>query len=243
MKRLLLILLLAGSLSAQTIQNPSFELSPPTSPNWNYGPVPNWQCTGGQLGLFSPTASQVHSGVTGLTTLWLNAGTACTQDAGPVAANTSYLLTVSVGSQIGFNGSYTLSYAGCSVSGTTGQGILVPVTLACPNATGELLISLSTTSGQVLFDNLSLTIPGPPPPFVFQLQGGPAVTFMMFVPPACSSADGTPCSIQIQVIIPPAAVCTTDAVGTMTCTAPTGQINLVKSTASQTQTVPVAVAQ
>ena len=105
----------------------------------------------------NPTPSQLNSGVDGKTVLWVNTGAGCTQDVGPATAQTNYSLTVNIGSQVGFAGAYTLSYCGCSVSGTTKQGILAPVTLPCPSPSGEIVISLATTSGQVIFDNVILT--------------------------------------------------------------------------------------
>jgi hypothetical protein len=84
---------------------------------------------------------------------------------------------------------------------------------------------------------------GPPPPYVFQLQGGPKVTFPMTSPPACTPADGT-CSITIQISAPVGTVCTTDSTGTI-CTGAVGTLSLVKSVTlpvPQTQTIPVAVA-
>lgn len=158
-------------LSAQTVMNSSFEANAPTG-NYNFAAPTGWTCPniGGGRGMQNPTAAQVGSGIDGNTVIWVNAGAGCSQDVGPAVAATNYSLVVSVGSQNGFTGGYTIAYGGCSVSGTTKQGSLLPVTLPCPTPTGELVISLSTTSGQVLFDNVVLTSTSavPPPPPVFQ---------------------------------------------------------------------------
>lgn len=159
MRRLALLLLLCPlALAAQQVTNGSFEANPPTG-TYNYGTPTGWTCpnVGGGHGLFNPTSAQVSSGVDGKTTIWVNAGSNCSQDAGPTVAATNYSLTVSVGSQTGFSGAYTVSYAGCSTSGTTQQGSLSPVTLPCPEPSGELVITLAATSGQVIFDNVVLT--------------------------------------------------------------------------------------
>jgi len=114
----------------------------------------------------NPTPAQLASGVDGNTVLWLNEGSNCSQDVGPAAAQTNYSLAVNVGSQTGFSGAYTISYAGCSTSGTTQQGSLTPVTLPCPTPSGELVVTVTSTSGQVIFDKVVLTatpvVPIPP---------------------------------------------------------------------------------
>ena len=73
----------------------------------------------------------------------------------------------------------------------------------------------------------------PTKPFVYQLQGGPNVTFPMTIPPACGPTDGPNCTITIQI---------TDANGNVVLSGVTGTISLVKSGAQGTQVVPVAVA-
>lgn len=74
----------------------------------------------------------------------------------------------------------------------------------------------------------------PPSPFVFQLQGGPKVTFPMTAPPACTPADGT-CSIAIQVCMPDGVTCMT-GIGTLSL------LKTVTLPVPQTQTTIVAVA-
>jgi hypothetical protein len=73
----------------------------------------------------------------------------------------------------------------------------------------------------------------PAKPFVYQLQGGPQVSFPMTIPPACGPADGPSCTITIQI---------TDANGNVVLSGVTGTISLVKSGAQGTQVFPVAVA-
>jgi len=73
----------------------------------------------------------------------------------------------------------------------------------------------------------------PAKPFVYQLQGGPAVTFPMTVPPACIAVDGPNCTITIQV---------TDSNGNIVAFGVNGTISLVKSGAQGTQVFPVAIA-
>jgi len=73
----------------------------------------------------------------------------------------------------------------------------------------------------------------PAKPFVYQLQGGPSVTFPMTVPPACIAADGPACSITIQVALQD---------GTIVLSGSYGTISLVKSGAQGTQVIPVAIA-
>ena len=254
MRKLLLALLFPFALAAQTpvtIQNPSFETGAPSgttvSNNWNYGPVPGWNCNG-TGGEFNPTSTQVQSGIAGSTTLWLNANASCSQDLGPVQANATYTLTYSVGSQVGFvaPSSYTVSLglSGCTTSGTppATQGALVQQTLTCTaGASGELILTLSNSASQVLFDNLSLVIPGPPPPFVWQ-QPGLSATFPLQLPPSCGPSDGTPCSFSLQVVMP-ASQCSVDPTGaTMTCTGNVGTVNLLKSITlptPQTQSVTI----
>lgn len=153
------LLLFTSIAQAQTpvaVTNPSFEANPPNG-SYNFSSPTGWPCIGPTFGMFNPTSTQVTGGLVGNTVLWENTGAGCTQDVGPTVAATNYSLTVNIGSQVGFAGGYTLSYAGCSVSGTTSQGILAPITLPCPAPTGELIISLAATSGQVLFDNVVLT--------------------------------------------------------------------------------------
>lgn len=170
MKKILLVLglFLIGSLSvrAQTpvsIVNPSFEANPPAG-NYNINVCPQaWTCQGQYYGMQNSTPAQVASGIDGKTVAWLQNGS-ITQDVGPSAANTSYSVTVMIGSQNGFYGNYTVSYAGCSISGATTVGSLVPITLPCPTPTGELIISLTATNGQVLFDNVLLTAQSTVPP-------------------------------------------------------------------------------
>jgi len=153
------------------IINPSFEANPPTG-NYNYGTPTGWTCpnVGGGHGMQNPTPAQLSSGIKGNTVVWINGGAFCTQDSGPADPTKNYSLTVSVGSQSGYGGAYTVSYAGCSVSGTASyaqSGSLVPITLPCPTPTGELIISLASTNGQAIFDNVTLTatpnVPPPPP--------------------------------------------------------------------------------
>lgn len=103
----------------------------------------------------NPVPSQLSSGLDGKTVLWMNTGAMCSQDVGPAASGTNYTLTVMVGSQAGFSGNYTVSLGSCTVSGTATVGSLVGVALPCA-APGELNIALSTTSGQVIFDNVTL---------------------------------------------------------------------------------------
>lgn len=155
-KYLIALLLFASPAFAQTVTNPSFEANPPTG-NYNIYVCPQaWTCVAQYYGMQNSTPAQVASGINGNTVAWVQGGS-ITQDIGPAVAATNYSLTVSVGSQVGFYGNYTISYGGCTVSGTTTVGSLVPVTLPCPAPTGELIISLATTSGQVLFDNVTLT--------------------------------------------------------------------------------------
>lgn len=149
------IIVPAQSQTSPLVTNGSFEVNPPNG-SYNYGAPTGWKCIGPSYGMQNPTPSQLSSGVDGKTVLWVNTGTTCSQDVGPTASGVNYSLTVSIGSQGGFTGAYTLSYAGCTVSGSTTSGSLVPVTLPCA-ASGEIVISLTTTSGQVIFDNVTLT--------------------------------------------------------------------------------------
>lgn len=91
-----------------TVQNPSFTANPPAGNYNEYVPPIGWTCTGQYWGMQNPTAAQAPGLPSGTTTAWTQNGV-CTQDVGPVAANTNYLLTVSVGSQSGYSGAYTLS--------------------------------------------------------------------------------------------------------------------------------------
>jgi hypothetical protein len=189
--KLLLVFFLVSPLAAQTITNPSFETSPlpigaPPN-NWNTAAPTGWTCpnVGGGHGLQNPTPAQVSSGVDGKTVLWVNAGSNCSQDAGAAATATNYSVTVNVGSQVGFSGAYTVSYAGCSTSGTTQQGALTPITLPCPVPTGELIITLASTSGQVIFDNVILASAPVTPPTFDTLTFGVALA-------KCDATDNVP---------------------------------------------------
>jgi hypothetical protein len=188
---ILALALFASPLAAQTVTNGSFENYPGPAigappQNWNTAAATGWTCpnVGGGHGLQVPTAAQVASGIDGKTAMWLNTGSNCFQDVGPTVAQTNYSLMVSVGSQVGFSGAYTVSYAGCSTSGTTQQGSLSPVTLPCPTPTGELVITLASTSGQVIFDNVILTSTPVTPPTFDTLTFGVALV-------NCTKCDAT----------------------------------------------------
>lgn len=190
-KLALLLTLLAASVShAQTIQNPSFEVSAPVGAgNWNYGPVSGWNC-GGTGGLFTPALAAVRSGVVGTTTLWLNPGASCSQDLGPVQAGATYILTYLVGSQIGFNPTgfvVSLGIPGCVTTGPTpSTGAITQQTMTCTaGASGELVLTLSNTSSQVIFDNLALTVSVPQIP--------PRIVTYQFIGQLlyCTKCDGT----------------------------------------------------
>jgi hypothetical protein len=202
---LVVLLLCASSAFAQTtvpVQNGSFTANPPAG-NYNYSCPTGWTCKGSYFGMQNPTSAQIPGIASGTTTLWLQ-NAAATQDIGPTVANTNYSLSVTVGSQAGFSGNYTISYAGCTILGSTISGIVQPVTLPCSSPTGEIVISLASTQGQIQFTNVSLTIPGA---FVFVLQNcgivGSTCTFTFPIAaapslPSCTSADGT-CVLNIQV--------------------------------------------
>jgi len=148
--------------TAVPINNPSFEIGLPTNPNWNFFPISGWTCTG-TGGEFAPTSSQVSSGKTGLSVLWVDGGASCSQDVGPIIPNAIYTLTYSVGGQpqYGVPSGYSVSLGlpGCTLSGNppTTVGVLVVQTLTCTaGASGELIITLANSGTQVLFDNLNL---------------------------------------------------------------------------------------
>jgi hypothetical protein len=76
----------------------------------------------------------------------------------------------------------------------------------------------------------------PPPLYVYQLAGGPSVSFWMATPPTCGPDDGANCTITIQV---------TDRSGNVVASlAPgdTATISLVKTGAQGTQVTVVATA-
>lgn len=230
----LLTLLLISPLPAMgqtpvAIQNPSFEVGAPAgSPNWNLT-VPGWNCSG-NYGEFAPTPAQVKSGVDQTSTLWLNSGALCSQDLGPVVPNATYNLTYSVGAQTPQYGpptgySASLGMPNCTpMTVTPTSGALTAQALTCKSsASGELILTLSNTGGQALFDNLVLTVTpsGPPPPLVFTIPGLGTATFPMVAPPSCGPNDGT-CSIQIQV-------CDTSVSPPNCITSSQGTIVLIKS--------------
>jgi hypothetical protein len=266
MKRLLLALLFPLALAAQTVVNPSFEVNP-SVPNfsqgtggpWGTAAPSGWTMTGNG-GLWQPdtTVCGYNSLPNGATVAWSD-GATFSQDVGQAQANQVYTLTVFVGHRgCQPTANFTISlYSGttllCQTVGTNAnipQNTFVSencsaTITAAPMA--DLVIQLSASGSEVDFDEVSLVAvaTGPPPPFLFQLQGGPLVNFPMYIPPACGPNDGT-CSIQIQVVMP-ANLCSTDPTGqTMTCTGTSGQINLLKNITlpvPQTQTIPVAVTQ
>lgn len=188
------------------IVNPSFELSPsvpvgdPVGP-WGNGAIAGWTASG-SVGEWQPAASQFASLPDGQTVAWSNGGS-ISQDLGvPVQANATYTLSVYVGHRFGgWVANYAINLnAGtanlCSATGSNGTipaGTFQQITLTCPAganpAAGNLSIVLSGTGAQIDFDNVSLTIPGQPPPFVFTLNGFGSFTFPMQVPPDCSAGD------------------------------------------------------
>ncbi len=168
-KLLIAFLLCCGSLSAQTIQNPSFEtFNQLTNGTYNSGPIPNWTCSGGgQSGSWQP-GSMFSNLPNGVTVAWLVSET-CSQDVGQQPAG-SYSLSAYVAHRPdGYVTTYTISLMSgtttvCSQSGSNGT---IPAgtwqQVSCSgnlSAAGDLTIVLASGGNQVDFDAVSF---GPPP--------------------------------------------------------------------------------
>jgi hypothetical protein len=181
MKRLLLALLFACPLAAQTpvtIQNPSFEtfnaLTTCNSSNcYNTGPIPSWKGSGGSVQFTSLIYSAMCDGPT---VAYSNGGT-LTQDLGISAqSNGTYSLNVCVGHRLdGYAATATIQLlAGttslCSLSVNEANitaGTFSKQTLSCPTTTaptGDLTISLGCSTAQCDFDAVSLTFQPTNPP-------------------------------------------------------------------------------
>jgi hypothetical protein len=190
---LLFLLICASSLPAQTVANSSFETAPVPVGTWNSGVIPGWKLTGNG-GLWQPggTLCPVADGPT---IAWLNVGT-LSQDFGVAPRiNTTYTFTIPICHRTdGLTGTYEVQVtdAGaswCSTSGdsaTLPAGVFTPVVLNCPvgasQPIGNLGIRIIGLSGQIDFDNITLTSkPNTPPQTVnfsfsgqVQINGAPA---------------------------------------------------------------------
>lgn len=228
MLEILALLLFALPLSAQTVQNPSFEISSPAG-TWNYGPIPGWTIAGsaGLLAIpsFLPSTCDNSS-----TVAWSNGGT-ISQDLGtPAQANTNYALTVCIVRRSDSLGStYTITIGTCSVTGlmsTVPAGTASPVTLPCPTGAtppaGNLSISLGCSGVQCDFDSVSLST-GPPQtiPLSMTFPGsgsgqGFTLTVNAVAVPSCNVATDGDCSLALQISAPNTS-CSVDSTNTITC--------------------------
>lgn len=233
MKRFLIFLLLAPSLFAQTpipVINPSFEASPSVPNNnqdgpWGTAAPQGWTLTG-TGGLWRPADPRNYSSLPdGTTVAWSNGGIfSQTLTTSPVAGKV-YTLAINVGHRNFLNGNaYTITLSAgpwtCSLSAnsnTIPSGTWQPVSFPCTTdatATGPFVISFGGAGQEVEFDNVSLTLAGPPPPFVWVMPGLGTATFPMQIPPACGASDGA-CSIALKFVGPNVSTtCSTAAPGT-----------------------------
>jgi hypothetical protein len=181
------------------IQNASFETAalPLTTPcgtgcSYNFGPIPGWTISG-TAGLFQPGSFFNPGQVDGNIAAFTNTG-AITQILGTsLATDTIYTLSVFIGDRNdGLNGNYIIALdAGstplCSFGDSSAKikkGTFVDETCTFQSGSifpsGLLKIVLTGTSGQVDFDNVSLTSTPVPEPSSAALTGlGLLLTLLM----------------------------------------------------------------
>lgn len=204
----LLLLLFASTVQAQTVLNPSFEATATldqlsTLGAWRYGGIPNWTVTG-QGGLWQPATSEYATLPDGKQVAWSNGGT-ISQDLGQAPQlNTTYTLTVAVGHRADATSAdtYTISlYPGCSTSGnysTIPAGTFQDVPLVCTPTTqisGNLIVSLATPGPQIDFDNVRLAVKSavPPQPTSVTVKG------QLLWCALCDGTDNTPATGNLLV--------------------------------------------
>lgn len=208
MKRLLLALLFPLAISAQTVQNPSFEQAVTFTGSSSGGQwsmtAPGW--TG--CGVFLPSMSIFPTVPDGVQVGFLGNGGTCSQDLGVQPAAT-YTITIQIGNRAdGFsaNGNTTVSLD----SGSTNickQSVAnssAPsggwATLSCSGplaAQGDVVLSFGCTANQCDIDNIRAS-----PKFTFAGSGGGTgftVTMLSgaFTAPTCGPNDGK-CSLSLQ---------------------------------------------
>jgi hypothetical protein len=193
MRRLVLLLILASPLAAQTVTNGSFEANPPAG-NYNYACPQMWTCNGQYWGMQNPTLSQLPVIPDGKTVLWMQNATAA-QDLGPADPKVNYTLTYFVGSQASFPipkvYGASLGAISCTQTGAIPliAGAMVQQTMTC-TGTGELVLTLLAGPSQVMFDNVVLTATPIAPPVFDTLTFGIQLV-------NCSKCDG---SDNIQLV-------------------------------------------
>ena len=161
------------------ISNPSFEMFNPLSGtctlcgNYNLGPIPGWTITGGAAGSWQPNSAFLNLPASdGKMVAFSNGGTIYQTLGASLAPNTTYTLSVDVGSRAdaGFLSNYTIElFAGSmllnALSGSNGtispgtlQDEFFGFTTGTSTPTGDpLTIALLSTGPQTDFDNVRLT--------------------------------------------------------------------------------------
>lgn len=165
---LILGLACAASVTAQTVQDPSFETNTLAAGGYNTGPIPGWTLSG-VGGQWKPTTTYFTSTCDGPTIAYSNGGS-ITQDLGvAVQANGTYTLNVCVGHRLDnsmANSTLQLlagSTSLCSLSVNPANipaGTFANQTLTCAVGTppsGDLIVSLGCAGQQCDFDAVSLS--------------------------------------------------------------------------------------
>jgi len=185
--RLLLALLLASPVFAQTVVNPSFEQNAPVG-SWNSGPIPGWTITG-SAGLWQPS-TRLASPDGSATVAWSNGGSI--SQTVTVPANSNCTLTVYVGNRGDLPGdtSWTIQLGSASIIGTKNSiptGTFVAETVTASES-GDTPIILSAVAAQIDFDDVSLSCqPVTPPTFDILTFGVQLVNCVK-----CDATDNAP---------------------------------------------------
>lgn len=157
--------------------------STPYYGSWEAGVVPGWIVTG-NAGVFAPSTSIFTSIPGGGSQIaWADMGASLSQDAGPLAANTSYVYSVYVGQRLDnlvANYTITLSDGSTVLASVTGSNSTITPggwqleTLSFStgsNVSGDLDITLSSSGQQSDFANDSVEISSTPEPATLVMFG------------------------------------------------------------------------